>query len=318
MVFLTPQALIASDLAGQCAEVHLLKTSSLIASAPCFKWVESVWGRVHRVNGASGAIWSVNTGFGTGLSLTARHVFGDAPEIPTSEIPSFLGLPGDPTLANPFIFLPNLRGAQTDRLRNQAFRLFSPAVPPNGYVDHYALISPADDFVISVVTARKLAEDQVSFSPPDQSPLSINDPLNLAFSMPTYDDPVSGSLVIILGYPQDAAYSGELTYSVGQVLTSTEAKRLIQRDPEESKVPFDENVEFVIRARNLSGMSGGGSFNREGRYLGPIIRGNDEAADGIYFTRVVRMSHILKKLNQAVHDSPLEFQEKLKLWLESK
>ena len=94
---------------------------------------------------------------------------------------------------------------------------------------------------------------------------------------------MQGDEVLIMGFPRDPIFNNELVFSTGKILGHLESKNLIQQDPAESQIDFDESVEFVVEAKSLVGMSGGGAFDFKGTYLGVLVRGNDQASNGRFF-----------------------------------
>ena len=305
---------------AQLASVpEILKSNS--GEDPCYMWVKSVYGRVARVQVASGAVWSRNTAHKTGLLLTARHVLGDYPDSPGVTIQGYFGQPSLDPFSQPelFVFQPNKEATDVLPFRNQTFRLFTQTVSKDEYQNHYANIQPKNDFVVAVMTQRLLAPEQIGDGSIDLSPLDVFDPQLLTQTAPTFSDPIVGEEIIILGFPRDTAelaFNGIMAYSTGKVLSTADAKDLIIKDPEEGKIAFDEKVEFAVEARSLAGMSGGGAFDRKGRFLGTLVRGNDVPASGRYFTRVVRINYVreLLKIKLSLLSEPQS--NAVKSWLE--
>ncbi len=309
----------------ECRAVDLASVPQIlnagVDSNPCYNWVSSVSGRIMRVNVASGAVWSRNTVNGTGLLLTARHVLGDAPQMSGANIKGYFGPPSLDGFSQPelFVYQPKKDGSDVYSFRNQTFRLFTQPLVKEEYQNQYSGILPKSDFVVGVMTQRHLAPEQIGDGSIDLNPLEIFDPLMSTQNNPTYSDPIQGENVIILGYPRDTdqlSFNGIMAYSIGKVFSTAEAKNLIAKDVDEAKIDFDEKVEFAVEARSLAGMSGGGAFDQKGRFLGTLVRGNDIAVDGHFFTRVVRIKYVIDLLNFKLGAMPASQSKTIKTWLE--
>ena len=73
----------------------------------------------------------------------------------------------------------------------------------------------------------------------------------------------AGQEVLLMGAPVVGNLS--LMYSVGQVLSETEARK---HDPQ-----YDADKQFIVQASAAGHMSGGGVFTRDGSYVGVITTG---------------------------------------------
>ena len=289
------------DLAGNCALITLQKVSQTLKDStdPCSQWVNAVFGRVHRVSGSSGAVWTTNTQFGTALSVTARHVLGDPPPISGQDIDEYFGPPGALDQTELFSYLPLRTATGVNRLRNQTFRILTERITADEYENHYSEILPKNDYVVAVLTERLLEDEQITFDPPLKEPVKINDPLKLLAQNCTFSGPIPGESVIVLGFPKEPIYSGEMVFSVGKVYQDFRAEEMIELDPSESKIVYDKSVEFAIDARSIPGMSGGGVFNKYGQYLGVVVRGNDEPIEkNKYFIRVIKAEYISGQIEE--------------------
>jgi hypothetical protein len=90
---------------------------------------------------------------------------------------------------------------------------------------------------------------------------------------------------------------------------------LARGDADEAAIAYDPAVEFVVAARASSGMSGGGAFDPDGRYLGVAVRGTVKPVDGKYLVRIVRAPYLLKQLSTAVAAAPAPLRTKLQPFL---
>ena len=288
----------SEDLLGHCRPISLKPVSETLSNPqdPCYAWVNALYGRILKVSFASGAIWTRHTGHGAGLVVTARHVLKDAPSIPGRNIPGFFGLPEPEAYPDIFTFLP-LEGARgISDLRNQSFRLLATEITRSEYENNYVHILPKSDFVIGIFTNRKLRDNQVSFDPIDTTPIQIRDPHNLTHVEQIIVSPIENELTIVFGYPQGPQFNGEMVYSVGEVLSSTEADKLIKGSDEQS-IPYNGQYEFVISARGLVGMSGGGVFNRRGEFLGTAVRASLRPINNLFYIRTVKADYMADYLD---------------------
>jgi hypothetical protein len=103
--------------------------------------------------------------------------------------------------------------------------------------------------------------------------------------------------VLAIGFPREAG--GDMVFSAARVLGDDEAVAWLARaDPEEAAIPYKPEVEMILAVRSVAGMSGGGVFDRQGRYLGVMVRASTRGPD--YVTRVVRARHIARRLREAL------------------
>ena len=115
----------------------------------------------------------------------------------------------------------------------------------------------------------------------------------------------SGDPVFVLGYP--AKGRGHLYYSVGKIATSEQID-VINKVSNFPKI--DSNIEYLITASAMAGMSGGGVFDQFGNFIGVLVRAGIDANVGPYI-RVVRKDYINKELSEKLFQLPAKERENL-------
>jgi hypothetical protein len=262
---------------------------------PCRDWLLATRGRVFGTGVAfSGTIVATTAARGAGLFVTCHHCGGGAHEHalldPETAPPATMQV-GDPQQ----FYL--------------AYSLFAPLIPPSALdaKGNLTNILPRDDVAIGAISNHlyKL-RGQIGIVPPPtitDGKLPLDDPHGIAASAEPWASAKLGAQVLLLGYPRDLpdhVFGGQLVASVGEVLDDATARARLARTQDESSIAYDPDVEFVVAARASSGMSGGGVFDAEGRFLGVMVRGTDAAVDGKHLTRVVRASFIRAQLQAAL------------------
>ena len=125
-------------------------------------------------------------------------------------------------------------------------------------------------------------------------PVDIYDPNGRTLATQTWDEAVAGETAYALGYPQDRENYPFGAISKGIVLSDEAARETItllsQLGDEEGGIPYEPEVEMLITAKSVVGMSGGGVFNSEGQLLVIIVRSTE--IDGKPIVRVVRLKYI--------------------------
>ena len=296
-----------TPLPASCASLDLVLASDAVrAGHPCRDWVEQTRGRVFGTGVAfSGTIVATTAARGGGLFVTCRHCASGGDHVltdPESDPPVALQV-GEPQR---FYF---------------ANRMFAPNPPKSAFDDHGNLtkILPRDDIAVAAVSNKlyKL-RGQIGVIPPSKvidGAMPLDDPRRIAASAKFWAAAQPGAQVLLLGYPRnlpDRDFRGELVASVGEVLDDATARdRLSRAEADEASIPYDPDVELVIAARAVSGMSGGGVFDVNGRYLGVMVRGTTQAVDGRYLTRVVRVSFIQAQLRSALAEADADLRARL-------
>lgn len=301
-----PLPAAGSDLAGDCPETASTSVASALDTRqPCRDWVEATYHRVASVgSGKSGAIWSISSK-GAAVFVTCQHCFGTsggltaprggnsggvvtvgtAPERTGDRVTS--GQPVDNT--NRFHY---------------AYVLYAPKPPPSATDARGNLtnIKPVDDWVVSAMPGKVFTSyGHLALVPPESmptDPLAVRDPAKL-LGVETTGEPVPGELALTLGFP--AAGQGAMMFTAGAIHTDARAAEIISRaEKGEREIAYDPAVEFLVAGQLTVGNSGGGVFDRRGRYLGVMVRGSVEPVDGEHFVRVVRASYIRVQVDKAL------------------
>jgi hypothetical protein len=292
----TPAPARASDVASKCESLDLLIAAEAlrVPGHPCRDWIDATRGRMFGTGvAASGTVVATTAARGGGLFLTCKHC----------------GAGGDQLLTDPEIDPPPVLEVREPQGFYFAYRLFGPIPPSTAFDDKGKLtkISPRDDFIVATISnqhyrssgAYPLAPRQVK-----DGAIPLSDPRGISASAKPWIAAQPGAQALLLGFPRnlpDRDFHGELVFSVGKVLDDATARdKLARAEPDEASTPYDPEAEFVVAARAVSGMSGGGVFDVDGRFLGVMVRGTVNRVDGVYLTRVVRAAFIRTQLASAI------------------
>ena len=284
----------------------------------CLEWVDTSYGRAVQVSTGSATVWSRRSEYGTALVVGAVHSLGlgwlGAADTAVTE--SMVN-PAD-MIGVPRLFLIRPDGSGPDDLASPWFGLYNPAIAAERNNNLLQDVLPREDFYVAVTDSQKL---DVSGLPPMVEPIikdevPLYDPASVTTTDPTWADAVAGELVLLFGYPQA---TGELTASVGRVLTDNEAEQAVTRlaelnDPEGS-VAYDADVEFFIHGESVAGMSGGAVVDGDGRLIGVLVRATF-VHEGVQYVRAVRMSWVALRLAAAFDDLSPADQEAIRGYLE--
>ena len=259
--------------------------------------VNKVRGSVGTIGPASKVIWSKKNDYSLGLYVSANHVYGISTWSTRAE--SFINILNE----NNGIFLRSQIPPKNGNisLGNELiadFGLYHPEIPASAT---NATILPANDFYIGVLDNQRAIDNGLGIYPNNLQtnlPLQMYDPNNRTKSIQTWANVVEGETVLAIGYPQDKINYPNGAVSSGKVFTDTEAQSVIAKlkiiGDEEGNIDYNSNVEFIVKAKALPGMSGGGVFNSEGQLLGISVRAitlNNEP-----LLRVVRITYVRDKL----------------------
>ena len=313
-------------IAAKCENIDLVLESKILSDAephPCRARVDAAYGRLISTGLAfSGTLVSTKPARGAGLFITCQHCTGadgDGLHDPEKEEPSaFNGLAPAQRAGTA------VRSGPETRLYF-IHRLFS-RMPPKSAFDakgRLMNILPADDFVVGTISGDHV--DVIGHlgalprAKVGDTRLPVHDPREVLASSQPWAEAKPGTQALVLGFPRDLpdmTFSGELVASVGEILDDTRASAMLLRaDADEAAIPYDPTVELVVAARASSGMSGGGVFDEDGRYLGVSVRGTLKPVDGKYLVRVVRAPYVMKQLAAALAAAPAPLRTKLQPFL---
>jgi hypothetical protein len=287
-------------------------------SGSCLEWVNRSYGRAIQATTGSATIWSRRTEHGTALVVGAVHTLGEGWFGPSNTaVTESIVNPGSLTgIARLFLIRPD--GTGPDHLASPWFGLYNPDIAAERNNNLMQDLLPREDFYVAVADSQKL---DVSGLPPMVDPIITDavpmyDPTAATTTDPTWADAVEGDFVLLLGYPQT---TGELTASVGRVLSDYEAEQAVAAladmgDPE-GGVAYDPEAEMIIRGEAIAGMSGGAAVDLEGRLVGILVRATD-VHDGEQYVRAVRMSWVVARLAEAFEKLTPAGQEAIRGYLE--
>lgn len=272
------------------------------ADHPCREWIDQTHGRVARSGSASAAVWSRSTQAGAALLVSAVHTLGVGWFGPANtEIQAELRDPSQEAGVVRLTFIAPEGGALDDEI-SPMFDFFNLPTPADQNNNFFLNILPRYDAFVAVVDDQKLMSgllpplpDDLHLSPPD-----IYDPLGRTTTAPTFSDVDAGDMVMAIGFPAEGAFAGEMTASIGTVLSASEIDGVLQMladaGDEEGFIEYDPEVEFIYRGPAAGGMSGGGVFNESAELVGVLVRASDPLG-GVQYVRAVRMEYLVGELN---------------------
>lgn len=277
-------------------------------SHPCASWLEKVRGRVgKRVSAGSFVVWSTRTQDGYALVTGAMHTMGASRyALLGEEVHEEVVVPGTTGVLDRSV--PAATGELGPKDVSPYYDLYHPEIPAAEHTQGLRNITPKHDFYVGIVDAQRLPlMNDIAPVPDDRQPglVPLYDPEGTATLTPSISVPKAGVDLLLVGYPAVGPFTG--AFSVGKVLTDDEVattfEALRAAGDEEGSLPYDPSVEFIVAAKALGGMSGGGVFDQDGRLTGVMVRasGTPGAPD---IVRVVRASMIASRLETAVAALP--------------
>lgn len=280
------------------------------------KILRKIRGSVGTNGPGSKVIWSKKNDYNLGLYISANHVYGlsswttlNEEFIDLSKINNglFLGsrLPpanGDITLTNELV---------------ASFSLYHPQIPSNAT---NTTILPKDDFYLGMLDNQRIVDNGLANYPnPLQTttPLQLYDPDLRTTSSQTWAEVVDLQTIYAIGFPQDQLKYPNGAVSSGKVYTDLAARQIIQslklkNDPE-GLIPYNPEVEFMVNATAIAGMSGGGVFNANGQLLGVMLRAT--TLDGQPILRAIRLKYIKSKVLAFYQKLPIADQNKFRTFI---
>jgi len=264
--------------------------------------LDKVRGSVGKLRSGSKVVWSRKNKHALGLYISANHVHDINSWQDRNE--SFVDLYN---MQNGIYVSSHLANSDGELDLSKEYiadhPLYHPKIPAE--VTNTSIL-PADDFFIGIVDNQRTAKPDFDLAPPRPElvqlsiPLEMYDPKARTLSLKTWDRPVLGEVALVLGYPQDSVNYPLGAVSVGEIYTNEAAEAMILalqlNGDEEGSIPYDESVEFLMAAKSLPGMSGGGVFNNKGQLLGIAVRGT--VLDEEPVIRVVKVSYIKETMNE--------------------
>ncbi|TKC06660.1 trypsin-like peptidase domain-containing protein [Pedobacter polaris] len=278
--------------------------------------VNKVRGSVGRRGPGSKTIWSRKNVHGLGLYISANHVYG-------------LGW--------------SSRNAQVFDLHAENMGIFETSqIPPvNGDLAlgktliadfplmHFDIsasatntsLLPSQDFYLGIIDNQRVEQGPLSKHPEmvkTNVPLQMHDPVNRTNASQTWAVAIAGEQAVGVGYPQDRSNYPNGAVAYGKILSDTEAANVMlalkAAGDIEGTVAYDPNVEFILEAQGIAGMSGGGVFNSEGQLLGIMVRASDQQK-APKIIRVVKMSYIRFKMLELYNQLPQTPKDKVERFI---
>jgi hypothetical protein len=260
--------------------------------------LNTVRGSVGKRGPGSKTIWSRKNDFGLGLYISANHVYGLSSW--QSRRTEYFDLASE----NPGIFetsqIPPANGnSELGSTLIADFPLMHFDISP---LATNSTILPSEDFYLGIIDNQRVEQGPFPKYPgmvQKNTPLQLYDPDNRTKADQTWTIPMSGENALLVGYPQDVQNYPNGAVAFGKIMSDAEAEAAISKlqiaGDSEGNIPYNSAVEFLVEARGLAGMSGGGVFNSAGQLLGIMVRSSDvENAPKII--RVVKTSHIKAKV----------------------
>jgi hypothetical protein len=283
--------------ADECDAVEVRPIEEGIADGEaCRTWLELTRGRVGAQSLiGSFAVVSRRTRDGLGLAVSAAHTQGTgAFGAEGTDVEASLAAPADEGTLS--FKVPPADGAlRVDEL-SPHYVLGHDAIPAAENNPSLTAIHPRHDYFLTIVDRQRLTFDGGAFPTPgpredERTPLF--DPGELTTDDAPWAAATTGERAILIGFPQAGPETG--AFSVGEILDDAGAEAalaaLADAGDEEGDLAYDPEVEFLVATRAIGGMSGGGVFDGEGRFLGTMVRGStSETAPPI--VRVVRFTYV--------------------------
>lgn len=295
---------------------ELLKIEQALASndQDLIALLNKVRGSVGKIGPGSKTIWSRKNDYSLGLYISANHVYGISGW--GTRNPEFF----DITKENKGIF----EGSQIPQ-KNGVIELGKTLIADFPLM-HFEISSsvtnttilPIEDFYLGVVDNQRVEQKAFPQYPSTvkiNSQLDMYDPSNRTLAVNTWSNHEPGTKAILIGYPQDNKAYPNGAVTMGNILTDSEAisvlKILKDEGDEEGNVPYNENVEFIVQAKAVAGMSGGGVFNNSGELLGIMVRAST-SSNSKNIVRVVKINYIRNKMIDFYNSLSVSNKEKIK------
>lgn len=291
---------------ASCADLPLGSLEDAVEAGdhPCGPVLEAVRGRVGEQTNGSFVVWSRRTDSGLALVVSAAHTLGGGWFGPVgTEVAEGITVPAETGVLRLFVPEPDGTLEPASKPISPLYDLFHLAIPAEEHSGSLGGILPEHDAFIGLVDAQRIPIGDVWPEPAPRTDglVPLYDPTDATLEPPTFGDPDPGEQVVLVGFPAQGFSVG--AFSVGPVLTDDEADAAIaalaDAGDEEGFIPYDPEVEFLVRGESQGGMSGGGAFDADGRYLGTLVRAS-LAPQVPQIVRIVRMSFIEARFRAAV------------------
>ena len=286
----------ATTPSGECAEIDVSSIEDGLGAAhPCRSWLEAVRGRVGAFSLiGSFTVMSRRTTSKLAVVVSAAHTQGNEFDSVGTTVAASLVVPATTGVLK--LKVPPADGALGLPDLSPLYTMFHDAIPAAENNAGLTAIRPRHDFFVGVVDGQRIQYEDGPFPEPADrmgGEVPLYDPTGATTSDARFAAAAAGEQAILVGYPKVGPESG--AFSVGRILSDGEATAalaaLAAAGDEEGSLAYDPEVEFLVDAVALPGMSGGGVFDRDGRFLGAMVR----ASSGAHvptIVRVVRMTFI--------------------------
>jgi hypothetical protein len=258
-----------------CGEVLLQKPSQLMAVEDvkklreCAKTTlfERIFQQVIQIANGSAVLLKDPALKGVNLAVTARHVVYDLRK-QSEEAKGTIGF--------------DLNQPQTPLFAEFKFyRLLAPPLRPQDIMTRLASLGPKDDFAVGIISQEQLPA-LISSDMTER----IGKYIHLSAQSPARIE--ADQTYFMIGFPKNSLsqptpeFAGKEWLSVGKALTSEASYGLLdakgemtssQKGAFESAIPFNPDVEFLVKAPIFVGFSGGGVFSEKGELVGIAVRG---------------------------------------------
>lgn len=263
------------------------------------KLLNKVRGSVGKRGPGSKVIWSTKNDFSLGLYVSALHIIGTEGFATKDEL--YFNLFDSSYSWGIYMTsqMPPVDGnLEFGNTLIGDYFLYHPKISANAT---NTTIVPSEDFYIGVIDNQRVQDNGFAQYPAEietSIPLDLYDPDKRTLAAETCASPIPGENAIAVGYPHDTDRFPYGAVAYGKILSDAEAEDMIKElktfNDSEGDLPYNSQVEFLIKTQGISGMSGGGVFNNKGQLLGILTRASD--ADGApKIVRVLRILYIKDK-----------------------
>jgi hypothetical protein len=253
----------------------------------------------------SAVMWSRRTEGGYGVIASATHTLGVG-WFGSSETAVPLAFVEPESMGVLRLGVPPANGSLEVTDISPLYSLFHLEITAAEHTNGLRGIAPRHDVFLGLVDATRIDGENLDPFPasPPRAPglVPLFDPDDRSRTPEMWSSPAAGDLVLLAGYPQDATTFPKGAVSVARVLSDDEASAAITRlaslGDEEGSIPYDPEVEYLLEGDAEPGMSGGGAFDHDGRWIGTLVRASD-LHDGTRIIRIVRATYLSERVSTA-------------------